>query len=58
MIAHRLSTIKKADQIVVMQDGMIVELGSHDTMIEQKGYYYKLIQSQYDLEPIEVEAEI
>lgn len=58
VIAHRLSTIKKADQIVVMKDGMIVELGNHGALIEQKGYYYKLIQSQYDLEPIEVETKI
>jgi ATP-binding cassette subfamily B protein len=50
VIAHRLSTIKKADQIVVMKDGMIVELGNHESLMTNKRFYYELIQSQYDLE--------
>ena len=54
VIAHRLSTITKADQIVVMKSGMIVELGNHHTLMNQKGVYYQLIQSQYELEPAEV----
>jgi ATP-binding cassette subfamily B protein len=58
VIAHRLSTIRKADQIVVMRDGMIVELGNHNTLMERKGHYHELIQSQYDLEPVEVTAEV
>lgn len=58
IIAHRLSTIKKADQIIVMKAGMIVEFGNHDTLMERKGHYYELIQSQYDLEPVKVEAEV
>ncbi|GAB6121417.1 peptidase domain-containing ABC transporter [Dysgonomonas termitidis] len=57
IIAHRLSTIKKADQIVVMKAGMVVELGNHDSLMNRKGHYYKLIQSQYDLEPVKIEAE-
>jgi ABC-type bacteriocin/lantibiotic exporters, contain an N-terminal double-glycine peptidase domain len=56
IIAHRLSTIKKADQIVVMKDGYITELGSHDELMERKGTSYNLIQSQYELETIEAEA--
>ena len=56
IIAHRLSTIKKADQIVVMKDGYITELGNHDELMERKGTYYNLIQSQYELETIEAEA--
>ncbi|MBS0028145.1 peptidase domain-containing ABC transporter [Chitinophaga sp. 22321] len=49
VIAHRLSTIRKADQIVVMQDGAIVEIGNHNGLMQQKGRYYQLIQSQLDL---------
>lgn len=58
VIAHRLSTIKKADQIIVMKDGMIVEFGNHNSLMEQRGQYHQLIQSQYDLEPVEATAEI
>lgn len=53
VIAHRLSTIRKADQIVVMKEGQIVELGNHEQLMKKKEYYYQLIQSQYELEPIE-----
>ncbi|MGE9312247.1 peptidase domain-containing ABC transporter [Niabella sp. CJ426] len=49
VVAHRLSTIRKADQIVVMQNGMIVEVGNHDSLMNSKKRYYQLIQSQLDL---------
>ena len=49
VVAHRLSTIRKADQIVVMQNGMIVEIGNHNSLMERKGRYYQLVQSQLDL---------
>ncbi|SDD47659.1 peptidase domain-containing ABC transporter [Niabella drilacis] len=49
VVAHRLSTIRKADQIVVMQDGHIVEVGNHDSLMQKKGRYYQLVQSQLDL---------
>lgn len=49
VVAHRLSTIRKADQIVVMQDGSIVEIGTHDSLMERKSRYYQLVQSQIDL---------
>ena len=49
MVAHRLSTIRKADQIVVMQNGMIVEIGNHNSLMEKKGRYFQLVQSQLDL---------
>ena len=45
-IAHRLSTIKNADEIVVMQDGKIVERGRHDELIALNGYYRKLNDMQ------------
>ena len=46
VIAHRLSTIKNADLICVLHDGKIVEQGTHEQLLELKGYYYKLLQMQ------------
>lgn len=45
-IAHKLSTIKKADQIVVLSQGQIVEKGTHDELNEAGGAYHRLIQAQ------------
>lgn len=47
IIAHRLSTILDADKIVVMDQGRIVEIGSHQVLMEQKGKYYELYMSQF-----------
>lgn len=47
IIAHRLSTIRKANQIVVLEKGEIVERGTHDELIQQGGQYYKLHQLQF-----------
>ncbi len=47
VIAHRLSTIRKADRIMVVDDGRIIESGNHDKLIEEKGVYYDLCQAQY-----------
>ena len=47
VIAHRLSTIVDADLILVIRDGQIVEQGTHRSLLEQKGFYYELFQSQY-----------
>lgn len=44
--AHRLSTIKNADQIIVMRDGLIIESGTHDFLINKMGCYYELVSSQ------------
>ncbi len=46
VIAHRLSTIQKADTIVVMQKGKIVEQGKHDELLTKKGIYFKLVTMQ------------
>ena len=46
VIAHRLSTIRNADQIVVLDNGYIVEVGDHLTLMEKKGYYHALVESQ------------
>ena len=47
VIAHRLSTIRDADVIVVMEDGRIVEQGSHAELVEKQGAYWRLHQSQF-----------
>jgi ATP-binding cassette subfamily B protein len=45
-IAHRLSTLRKADRLVVMDRGRLVELGNHDELMAAEGHYYKLYQAQ------------
>ncbi len=49
IIAHRLSTIKNADLILVMNDGNIIEQGTHEELIKKKGFYEKLYNSQFEL---------
>ena len=46
VIAHRLSTIQQADQILVIEEGNIVERGKHDELLEKKGRYYDLYTYQ------------
>jgi len=50
IVAHRLSTVKNADQIVVLHDGEIVEVGTHETLVDRKGNYFNLIKNQLELE--------
>ena len=47
VIAHRLSTIRKADQVLVIRDGEIVERGTHDSLLSERGFYYNLYVSQF-----------
>lgn len=47
VIAHRLSTIREADMILVLNDGKIIERGTHYELVEQKGFYYNLYTSQF-----------
>jgi ABC-type multidrug transport system fused ATPase/permease subunit len=47
VIAHRLSTIRQANKVVVMHDGRIVEMGTHDSLIAARGYYYRLHSMQW-----------
>jgi ATP-binding cassette subfamily B protein len=45
-IAHRLSTLRKADRLVVMDRGEVVEIGNHDQLMAREGHYYRLYQAQ------------
>ena len=49
IVAHRLSTIQNADVILVMKDGHIIEQGNHEELLEKKGFYAELYQSQFAL---------
>lgn len=49
VVAHRLSTVKNADQIIVLDDGKVVECGNHSSLIDKKGAYYNLIKNQLEL---------
>jgi ABC-type multidrug transport system fused ATPase/permease subunit len=52
IIAHRLATVKKADKILVMQDGLIVETGTHKELLRKKGYYQNLYEAQFLAEEV------
>jgi len=49
VVAHRLSTVKNADQIIVLDDGKIVETGNHRELTDKKGAYYNLVKNQLEL---------
>ena len=49
IVAHRLSTIREADVILVMENGRIMEQGTHEDLLKKKGFYAKLYNSQYEL---------
>ncbi|WP_104735646.1 peptidase domain-containing ABC transporter [Hanstruepera ponticola] len=49
VIAHRLSTVKNAHQIVVLENGEIVEVGNHDALVKKKGNYFNLVKNQLEL---------
>lgn len=52
IIAHRLSTIKNADKIIVIENGRIIEKGSHEELLRLKGYYYNTLNTQSEDSPI------
>ena len=49
IIAHRLSTLRRADKIIVLEDGRIVEVGTHNELMERRGKFYDMIQMQADM---------
>lgn len=49
VIAHRLSTVKHADQIIVLENGQVIETGNHQALIKEKGRYFELVKNQLEL---------
>lgn len=49
IVAHRLSTVKNADQILVLDNGQLVEMGNHEELVQQEGKYYNLVKDQLEL---------
>lgn len=49
VVAHRLSTVKYADQIIVLKDGGVAEIGTHQVLLKQHGVYYNLVKNQLEL---------
>lgn len=47
IIAHRVSAVRNADEIIILEDGRIVERGTHHTLLQEQGYYYKTFMAQY-----------
>jgi ABC-type multidrug transport system fused ATPase/permease subunit len=52
IIAHRLATVKKADKILVLEKGEVVEMGTHQSLLGQKGFYSKLYEAQFMAEEV------
>ena len=49
VVAHRLSTVKKADNIIVLERGEIIERGNHRELVNKRGVYYRLVKDQLEL---------
>ncbi len=53
IVSHRISAVKDADEIIVLDDGKIVERGSHSVLLKQKGSYYELYTKQLLINQLE-----
>ena len=49
IVAHRLSTVKNADNIIVLENGSIIEQGNHLNLVKKRGAYYQLVKNQLEL---------
>jgi ATP-binding cassette subfamily B multidrug efflux pump len=58
VIAHRLSTIRKADQLLVIDDGRIIERGTHESLLAEQGFYYRLYMTQFRTGVLEPERAV
>jgi subfamily B ATP-binding cassette protein MsbA len=56
VIAHRLSTVRRADRIVVLEEGRITEIGSHEQLLQRSGMYRRLYDLQFESEPFDRRA--
>lgn len=57
IIAHRLSTVRNADQIIVLDQGRVIESGTHEELIEVGGAYYNLVKNQLELDKLDAKSE-
>ena len=58
VVAHRLSTIQHSDKIIVMSKGRIIEMGSHQDLLKNKGHYYNLYELQYESEHQNIDVKL
>jgi ATP-binding cassette subfamily B protein len=49
VVAHRLSTVKNADKIIVLDNGLLIESGTHEQLVATRGRYYELVKNQLEL---------